>query len=123
EVFLTNSTPPTNYRKVFTFRFNEPMDTNVTRVTLHEALSPDVNVRAFNGAWNDSQNLTVTVLHETPGVIPLLEDAPYYLDVTALKDVAGNLVDAAVGVLGDGHLDFRTSLSDVDLNHACQEAL
>jgi hypothetical protein len=122
EVFETGGTPPTSFRKVFTFRFNEPMNTGITRVTLHETLNPGATPRAFTGIWNDSQNLTVTVTPATQGTIPLLEDAPYYLDVTELKDLAGNLVDAQVPPLGDGHLDFRTSLSDTDLNHACQDA-
>jgi hypothetical protein len=122
EVFPTGGTPPTSFRKVFTFRFNEPMNQGVTRVTLHETLNPGATPRAFNGVWNDSQNLTVTVTPATQGTIPLLEDTPYYLDVTELKDLAGNFVDAQVPPLGDGHLDFRTSLSDTDLNHACQDA-
>jgi hypothetical protein len=123
EVFATGGTPSTGFRKVFTFQFNEPMNTAVTRVTLHETLNPGATPRAFTGVWNDSRNMTVTVLPATQGTLPLLEDTPFYLDVTELKDVAGNFVDAQVPPLGDGHLDFRTSLSDTDLNHACQDAL
>jgi hypothetical protein len=122
EVFITNSNPPTAYRKVFTFQFNEPMDTRVTRVTLHEGLNPDA-VRAFNGVWNNPQMMTVTITPVSSGMLPLMEEMAYYLDPTGLKDAAGNLLDTAVGSLGDGRLDFRTGLSDIDLNHACEHAL
>ncbi len=121
EVFITNGAPPTSYRKVFTFRFNEPMNTTVRTVTLqNESFGGS---QTFNGVWNDSQNLTVTITPVSSGQLPLQEETLYYIDVTQLRDAAGNLVDAVVPPLDDGHLDFRTGLSDIDLNHACEHAL
>jgi hypothetical protein len=123
EVYATGGSPATGYRKVFTFRFSEPMNTGLTRVTLHEANNPSAS-RNLDGQWStDKRTLTVTVLPAAAGLLPLLGDFAYYLDLTGMKDPAGNALDTTVGVLGNGRLDFRTLSNYELLNHACEHAL
>lgn len=123
EVYVTGGNPPTGYRKVFTFRFSEPMDGSVSRVTLHEALNPS-SFRDLAGVWSsDRLTMTVTLVPVSTGQLPLLGDTSYYLDLTRLQDARGNALDATLPVLGNGRLDFRTLLSDPDLNHGCEHAL
>ncbi|WP_224369383.1 Ig-like domain-containing protein [Hyalangium versicolor] len=124
EVYVTGGNPPTAWRKIFTFQFSEKMNASVTRVTLHESGSP-YNSRILDGVWSaDQRTLTVTVYPPAPNQLPLIDDYfGYYMDLTQLKDLAGNTLDPAVPVLGDGHLDFQTLPNFPLLNHACEHAL
>jgi hypothetical protein len=124
EVYLTGSNPATGLRKRFTFVFSEPMDTSVNRVTLHETASPGT-FRSFNGAWGpDRRTLTVTATPPATGQLPVAETRAYYMDLTGLKDAAGNTVDTSFpGPGGDGRIGFLT-LADIPwLDHACAHAL
>ncbi|WP_224249386.1 Ig-like domain-containing protein [Hyalangium gracile] len=124
EVYATGGNPPTAWRKVFTFLFNEQMNTSVTRVTLHEKGNPSAS-RILDGVWSaDQRTMTVTVYPPAPGQLPLIDDYfSYYMDLTQLKDSNGNLLDPAVPVLGDGRLDFQTLPNFPLLNHACEHSL
>jgi methionine-rich copper-binding protein CopC len=124
EVYLTGGNPATGLRKRFTFVFSEPMDTRVTRVTLHETASPGT-FRSFDGAWGtDRRTLTVTIAPVATGQLPVAETRAYYMDLTGLKDAAGNTVETTFpGPGGDGRIGFLT-LSDLPwLDHACAHAL
>jgi methionine-rich copper-binding protein CopC len=124
EVYATGGSPATAWRKIFTFQFSENMNTSVTRVTLHEKNNPSQS-RILDGVWTSNQRtMTVTVYPPVTGQLPLIDDYfPYYMDLTQLKDLAGNPLDAAVPVLGDGRLDFVTLPDSPLLNHACEHAL
>ncbi|WP_225413281.1 Ig-like domain-containing protein [Stigmatella hybrida] len=124
EVYLTGGTPATGLRKRFTFVFSEPMDTRESRVTLHETASPGT-FRSFNGTWaTDRRTLTVTVTAVATGQLPVAETRAYYMDLTGLKDAAGNTVETTFpGPGGDGRIGFLT-LADLPwLDHACAHAL
>jgi hypothetical protein len=122
EVYATGASPATAYRKVFTFRFSEPMNTGITRVTLHEANNPTA-FRNIDGLWTGPRDLKVTITPPAAGLLPMLDDFAYYLDLTGLKDPAGNSLDVTVGSLGNGRLEFRTLPNYVLLNHACEHAV
>jgi hypothetical protein len=100
------------------------MNTSITRVTLHEKNNPSQS-RILDGVWSaDQRTMTVTVYPPATGGLPLQDDYfPYYMDLTLLKDLAGNTLDAAVPVLGDGRLDFNTFPNYPTLNHACEHSL
>jgi hypothetical protein len=122
EVYTTGSTPPTGYRKVFTFTFNEPMNTTINRVVLQETYNPGA-IRNLDGTWSsDGLTLTVTV-QPSSAPTPLLEEFFYNLDLTGLQDRNGNAFDAAHPSLGNGRLDFYTLRNSPVLNHACEHAL
>jgi hypothetical protein len=126
EVYKTGGTPPTGYRKVFTFGFSEPMDQTVNTVRLAVAGNPG-SARTISGAgskWStDGRTLTVTIEPESLGQLPLLGNTEYTLDLTALKDVAGNPLDAALGAVSNGLLHFGTVFDNDLLDHACVHAL
>jgi hypothetical protein len=123
EVFVTGSNPPTAYRKVFTFRFSEPMDISVRRVVLRETSNPAA-ARNLDGVWsNDALTLTVTITPPSGGTTPLLPEYFYSLDLTGLRDRNGATLDPAHPNLGDGKLDFYTMANSPGLNHACEHAL
>ncbi|MFL5347213.1 MAG: Ig-like domain-containing protein [Hyalangium sp.] len=124
EVYATGGNPATAWRKIFTFQFSEQMNTSITRVELHEKQNPS-SYRILDGVWSaDQRTMTVTVYPPAQGQLPLIDDYfYYYMDLTGLKDLAGNPLDAAVPVLGDGHLDFETLPDFKLLDHACEHAL
>jgi hypothetical protein len=123
EVYETGTTPRTGYRKVFTFGFNEPMDRTLRQVTLGLASSPATS-RTLFGDWSpDGKTLTVTVTPAAAGQLPRLPNEAYFLDLTALKDAAGNPLDTTLGAVGNnGRLDFGTRHDNPMLDHACEDA-
>lgn len=124
EVYATGGNPATAWRKIFTFQFSEQMNTSITRVDLHEKQNPS-SYRILDGVWSaDQRTMTITVYPPVQGQLPLIDDYFfYYMDLTGLKDLAGNLLDPTVPVLGDGHLDFETLPDFKLLDHACEHAL
>lgn len=127
EVYATGSTPPTGLRKVFSFGFNEPMDRTANSVRLAEVGSTNApRVLAVGPSnWSaDAKTLTITITPPGTGQLPLLADTGYTLDLTSMKDVAGNLLDITLGAVGtNGKLDFGTLLDNPLLDHACVHAL
>lgn len=124
EVYTTGGTPATALRKIFTFGFNEPMDRSVNSVRLAESGSPN-SFRTIAGEWStDGRTLKVTITPAATGQLPLLGNTGYFLDLTSLKDVAGNPLDATLGAVGsNGRLDFATLSDNALLDHACAHAL
>jgi methionine-rich copper-binding protein CopC len=121
EVFNDNGT--VGYRKVFSFRFNEPMQIENPLVSLHETGNPNV-FRSFPGNWSsDRRTLTVTIRPPAAGQLPLRSDEEYFLNLTNLRDASGNTLDPTLPPLDDGRFDFRTLLHDIDLTHACEHAV
>jgi hypothetical protein len=122
EVYVSGNVA--RYRKVFVFGFNEPMDRTVASVTLAEADSPATS-RILTGEWStDGRTLTVTVTPAAAGQLPLLGNEGYFLDLTALRDAAGNRLDTTLGAVGtNGRLDFGTLPDNPLLDHACEHAL
>ncbi|HYI00125.1 Ig-like domain-containing protein [Hyalangium sp.] len=120
EVFSSAGNP--GYRKVFTFRFSEPMDPSVTLVTLHDAQLPS-SFRNLAGVWSpDRLTMTLTISPPSSGLPPIEADKLQYLELNRLKDATGNLLDTTIPPLGDGRLNFRTLLNQRELNHACEHA-
>jgi hypothetical protein len=121
EVFSSGGTP--GFRKVFTFRFSEPMDPSITLVTLHDATFPST-FRNLAGVWSsDRLTMTLTISPPSSGLLPIEADRLQYLELNRLKDATGNLLDTTIPPLGDGRLNFRTLLSQRELNHACEHAM
>jgi hypothetical protein len=111
-------------RKALTVQFSEPMDTSLTQATLHDLTDTSVPARTIDGVWStEGQTLTLTVLQPEEGGPALNEETAYALDLTGLKDLAGNTLDAAHAGLGDGKLNFQTGPVDMLLNHACGHTL
>ncbi|SEU08963.1 Ig-like domain-containing protein [Stigmatella erecta] len=124
EVYLTGGNPATGLRKRFTFFFSEPMNSSVTRVTLHESANPDL-FRTFNGTWSaDRRTLTVTITPVATGQLPLVGTREYYVNLTALQDAEGNPLETTFpGPGGDGRVEFFTQWDLPYLDHACAHAL
>lgn len=126
EVYKTGSTPPTGYRKVFTFGFNEPMVTaeNSVRLAVAGNSSSARTILINPSNWSaDGRTLTVTITPAASGQLPLLGNTDYTLDLTALKDVAGNPLDTTLGAVSNGLLHFSTLPDNDLLDHACVHAL
>ncbi|XXF78762.1 Ig-like domain-containing protein [Myxococcaceae bacterium GXIMD 01537] len=126
ELYLRTDVTPsgTYFRSLFTFTFSEPMDRSNTRHTLVDRAEPSRPSPPSTAAFSeDGLTLTLT-LHQPPaGGAPLADEREYALDLTALEDLAGNRLDAAHALLGDGRLDFKTLAHDDALNHACAHTL
>ncbi len=82
---------------------DEPMDTSVTEV---ELTVPGA-VRTLTGTWSaDARTITFPLAGE------LAPNGAHSLDLSALRDAAGNALDG-VAYLFDGRLDFVTGADDV----------
>ncbi|WP_342376880.1 Ig-like domain-containing protein [Myxococcus stipitatus] len=114
----------TGLQRVVTVSFSEPMDRQQAQVSLIDVAASDVAPRALTGTWSeDGKSLSVTIPRPQADLPPLEEDRPYALDLTALRDVSGNTLDAAHEGLKDGRLDFTTGKRDRVVEHACAHAL
>ncbi|QSQ12590.1 Ig-like domain-containing protein [Myxococcus landrumensis] len=114
----------TGLQRVVTVSFSEPMDRQQAQVSLIDLGSPTTATRALIGTWSeDGKSLSITIPRPQADLPPLEEDRPYALDLTALRDVSGNALDAAHEGLKDGRLDFTTGKRDRSLEHACAHAL
>ncbi|ADO70864.1 Ig-like domain-containing protein [Stigmatella aurantiaca] len=124
EVYLTGGNPATGFRKRLSFLFSEPMNTSITRVTLHESANPGT-FRSFDGVWEaDRRTLNVTITPAATGQPPLADTRLYYVDLTGMKDASGNPLETAFpGPGGDGRVEFRTADDQPRLDHACGHAL
>jgi hypothetical protein len=117
------SRPGVYLRKVLTVTFSGPMEPSLAQVTLSNRTDTSVEPRSLTGQWSsDHRTLTVTIPAPEEGGPPLEASSTYALDLTRLKDAAGNPLDGAP-VLGDGKLDFTTGARESLLEHACTHAL
>ncbi|WNG45500.1 hypothetical protein F0U60_16385 [Archangium minus] len=117
------SRPGVYQRKVLSVTFSGPMDPSRSQVTLTHRSDSSIEPRTLSGQWSsDHRTLTVTLLAPEEGGPPLEEKSPYTLDLTQLRDEAGQPIDGAP-VVGDGKLDFTTGARDGDLEHACSHTL
>lgn len=86
---------------VITVTFNEDMDETVTAVPLAVGSASPTMV---TGVWSDGDTLlTITI---TDFLVP---GAVYHLDLTGLRDEAGNLLDATDPYLENGILTFAAA--------------
>jgi hypothetical protein len=117
------SRPGVYLRKVLTVTFSGPMAPSPAQVTLSNRTDTSVEPRSLTGQWSeDHRTLTVTIPAPEEGGPPLEASSSYVVDLTKLKDAAGNPLDGAP-VLGDGKLDFTTGARESLLEHACTHAL
>lgn len=114
----------TGLQRLVTVSFSEPMDRQQAQVSLVDVDTPATAPRALTGTWSeDGRSLSVTIPRPQADLPPLEEDRHYALDLTSLRDVSGNALDAAHEGLKDGRLDFTTGKRDRNLEHACAHAL
>ncbi|MCP3099746.1 Ig-like domain-containing protein [Myxococcus sp. K15C18031901] len=114
----------TSLRRLVSVSFDEPMDTTRAQVTLWDRTTPSTPSRALTGQWSeDALTLNLSIPRPEADLPPLEEDTRYTLDLTALRDVAGNPLDPTHPGLGDGKLDFTTGERDRVTEHACGHAL
>jgi hypothetical protein len=117
------SRPGVYLRKVLTVTFSGPMQPSLAQVMLTHRTDTSVAPRPLTGQWSsDHRTLTVTIPAPEEGGPPLEASSSYALDLTGLKDAAGNPLDGAP-VLGDGKLDFTTGAREALLEHSCTHAL
>ncbi|MCE9670887.1 Ig-like domain-containing protein [Myxococcus stipitatus] len=114
----------TTLRRLVTVSFDEPMDTTQAQVRLLDRTTPATPPRDLTGQWSDdARTLHLAIPRPASDLPPLEEDTRYALDLTALRDVAGNTLDTSHPGLGDGMLDFTTGERDRVTEHACGHAL
>ncbi|NVJ23474.1 Ig-like domain-containing protein [Myxococcus sp. AM011] len=114
----------TSLRRLVSISFSEPMDSTAAQVTLLDVSVPANAARVLTGTWSeDALTLSLSIPRPESDLPPLEEDNRYSLDLTSLRDVAGNTLDAAHAGLGNGRLDFTTGERDRVTEHACGHAL
>ena len=90
--------------------FSEAMDTSVTELTIDDGVAPFV----VTGTWSMGGSvLTLDVAGR------LAADTSYRVDLRALIDLGGTLLDDTHAYLGDGVLDFR---GDEPTGENCRDA-
>ncbi|TQF16170.1 hypothetical protein FJV41_09695 [Myxococcus llanfairpwllgwyngyllgogerychwyrndrobwllllantysiliogogogochensis] len=117
-------TTNTSLRRLVTVSFSEPMDSTAAQVTLLDVSTPANAPRVLTGTWSeDALTLSLSIPRPESDLPPLEEDNRYSLDLTSLRDIAGNALDTVHAGLGDGRLDFTTGERDRVTEHACGHAL